>query len=265
LYFGIPLDNQTMKTRFFTSPMAIACTSLGLLLGTAAVAQTATPSVAPSKASSASEPEGTGPFKTRKDSVSYAVGVSTARNLAKDGVDVDPAVVLKGMQDFFSGGRLQMKESELRAVMNSLVGEMRKNLAANRKEAEEINKKKGDEFRSTFAKQAGVKALPNGILYKVVKAGSGPKPTIEDSVLVNYRGTLASGYEFDASAEGKPVTLKMGQMIMGWREAAALMPTGSRWTIVIPPQLAYGVRGVGADIGPNETLVFDVELVAINK
>jgi FKBP-type peptidyl-prolyl cis-trans isomerase FklB len=261
----IPLDNQHMKNQFFTSPVSAVCLSIGLLLGTAATAQTAAAPAAAPKAASASEPEGAPAFKTRKDSVSYAVGVSTARNLAKDGVDVDPAVVLKGMQDFFSGGRLQMKEPEIRAVMNSLVGEMRKNMAANRKEAEEINRKKGDEFRATFAKQAGVTALPNGILYKVVKAGTGPKPTIEDSVQVTYRGTLATGFEFDASAEGKPVTIQMAQSIMGWKEAVKLMPVGSRWTIVVPPQLAYGARGVGADIGPNETLIFDIELVGINK
>jgi FKBP-type peptidyl-prolyl cis-trans isomerase len=84
-------------------------------------------------------------------------------------------------------------------------------------------------------------------------------------VQVTYRGTLATGFEFDASAEGKPVTIQMSQSITGWKEAVKLMPTGSRWTIVVPPQLAYGVRGVGADIGPNETLIFDIELVGINK
>jgi FKBP-type peptidyl-prolyl cis-trans isomerase FklB len=254
---------QTPKQ--ITSPLAVTCLSIGLMLSTTASAQTAAAPVATAKASAASEPEGAGAFKSRKEAISYAVGVTTARNLAKDGVDVDPTIVLQGMQDAIGGKRLQMKEPEIRSVMNGLVGEMRQKMAANRKEAEEINKKKGDEFRATFAKQADVKTLPNGILYKVVKAGTGPKPTIEDSVLVNYRGTLTNGYEFDASAEGKPVTLKMAQLIMGWKEAARLMPTGSRWTIVIPPQLAYGVRGVGADIGPNETLVFDVELVAINK
>jgi FKBP-type peptidyl-prolyl cis-trans isomerase FklB len=193
------------------------------------------------------------------------VGVTTARNLAKDGVEVDPAVVLKGMQDALGGNRLLMKESDIRSSMGGLVSEMRKKMAANRKDAEEINKKKGDEFRANFAKESDVTSLRNGIMYKVVKAGTGPKPTIEDGILVSYRGTLTTGYEFDASAEGKPVTLQMGQTIAGWRETVKLMPTGSRWTIVVPPQLAYGVRGVGADIGPNETLVFDIELLGINK
>jgi FKBP-type peptidyl-prolyl cis-trans isomerase FklB len=185
--------------------------------------------------------------------------------LGKDGVEFDPAMVLKGMQDAQSGTRMLMNEKEVRSAMAGLVGEMRQKMAANRRDAEEVNKKKGDEFRANFAKQPDVKSMPNGLLYKVVKAGTGPRPTDEDGVLVNYRGTLANGFEFDGSPEGKPATMRVQQLIVGWKEALKLMNTGSRWTIVVPPQLAYGHRGVGADIGPNETLVFDVELLGVTK
>jgi len=209
--------------------------------------------------------EAVGTFKSRKEAVSYAIGVTTARNLAKDGVEIDTSLVLKGLNDAQGNGRLAMSEKEIRSVMASLVGDMRKQMAANRKDAEEVNKKKGDDFRTNFAKQADVNTLPNGVLYKVAKAGTGPRPTDEDNIVVNYRGTLISGYEFDANPEGRPATLKLSQLIVGWKESIKLMPTGSRWTIVVPPQLAYGQRGVGADIGPNETLVFDVELLAVTR
>jgi FKBP-type peptidyl-prolyl cis-trans isomerase FklB len=254
-----------MKKPIFRSRLATVCLTLVIVLGSPVNAQTASAPATPASASSASEAAPTQAFQTRREAISYAVGVTTARNLVKDGVDIDPLVILKGMQDALDGKRILMTEKEIRSVMSGLVGEMRQKMAVNRKDAEDINRKKGDEFRAAFGKQENVVSLPNGILYKIVKLGSGPKPTPEDDIVVNYRGTLTSGYEFDASAEGKPVILKMTQLITGWREAAKLMPSGSRWTIVVPPQLAYGTRGVGADIGPNETLIFDVELLAINK
>jgi FKBP-type peptidyl-prolyl cis-trans isomerase FklB len=231
---------------------------IALLMSCAAFAQTAAPSATP-------EAESPPAFSNRKDAMSYAIGVSTARNLQKDGVEVNAAIVAKGMEDALSGKRTLMSEKEIRSVMSGLVGEMRQKMAANRVEAEAANKKRGDEYRAAYAKQAGVKNLPNGVLYKVEAAGSGPKPTEDDMVVVNYRGTLTNGTEFDGTPEGKPATMKLSQLILGWKEALKNMPTGARWTLVIPPQLAYGVRGVGSDIGPSETLVFDVELVGIKK
>jgi FKBP-type peptidyl-prolyl cis-trans isomerase FklB len=230
--------------------------ALALTLAYPVFAQTTT---APADADAA------GGLKSRKDVISYAVGVTTARNLMKDGVDIDPAIVFKGMQDAMGGGRTVISERDIRSAMNGLVGEMRQKMALNRKDLEENNRKKGDEYRTALAKQPGVVKLPSGVLYKSAVEGKGAKPGDTDSVLVNYKGTLISGVEFDGNADGKPVTLKVDQLILGWKEALKLMPTGSRWTIVIPPQMAYGARGVGSDIGPNETLVFDVELVAIVK
>lgn len=255
-----------MKVVFLPHSRCACCLVFGLLGASGVWAQPAVPQTPATSASAMAAPvKDASPFSSRKEAISYAVGVTTARNLAKDGVDIDPAIVLRGMQDAVSGKRILMDEKEIRSVMGGLVGEMRQKMAANRKDAEEINKKKGDEFRANFAKLPTVVSLPNGILYKVEKTGNGPKPTIDDSIVVNYRGTLTNGFEFDGTSEGKPATMKMAQLIMGWKEAAKLMPTGSRWTIVIPPQLAYGVRGVGADIGPSETLLFDMELLAVKK
>ena len=112
-------------------------------------------------------------------------------------------------------------------------------------------------------KKEGVVSPPSGLQYKIIKAGTGKLPQDLNLLVVNYRGTLLDGTEFDASEVGKPVNLKMAQLIPGWREAIKLMPVGSKWKLFIPPQLAYAERGVGSDIGPNETLIFDVELLDV--
>ena len=249
----------------FLKPSALAtCLALGLFGGAATCVQAAT-AAAPAATASAAEPAVAPAFSNRKDSISYAVGVSTARNLIKDGVEINPDMVLKGMQDAVANRRTLMSEKEIRAVMNEMVVEMRRNMASNRVEAERANKARGDDYRATFSKSPDAKTLPSGVLYKVMKAGTGATPTEDDTVTVIYRGSLTNGFEFDATPEGKPANMKVSSLINGWRSAMKVMPVGSRWTLVIPPQLAYGVRGVGTDIGPSETLVFDVELVSIKK
>ena len=125
------------------------------------------------------------------------------------------------------------------------------------------NREKGDAYLTEFQKQAGVQVSPGGVLYRVDKAGDGRKPIETDTVQVNYRGTLINGTEFDATEPGHPAELKVMALISGWKQALTMMNVGSRWHLVIPSHLAYGERGVGSDIGPNEALVFDVELVGI--
>jgi FKBP-type peptidyl-prolyl cis-trans isomerase FklB len=249
-----------MKNKFFAPCLLTVVLGSTLLSGTTANAQ------APAGTKEAVlESEVPAAFASRKDALSYAIGVSTARNLMKDGVEINPDIVLKGLQDAVANKRTLMTEKEIRAVMSGLVGEMRQKMASNRVEAEASNKKRGDEYRASFAKSADTKTLPSGVMYKVTKAGTGPKPTEEDMITVNYRGSLTNGFEFDATSDGKPANMKVSQLINGWKDAMKNMPVGSHWTLVIPPQLAYGVRGVGTDIGPSETLVFDVELLAIKK
>lgn len=244
-----------MKKALLLPQLLAAALSAGVLACNPALAQTTQSTAEPASAA----------FKNPKDAISYAIGVTTARNLTKDGVVVDPALAAKGMQDVQAGTQLQMTEAEIRTVMAALVADMRQKMAANRKEAEETNRKKGDDYRAAFARQADAKSLPNGVLYKATKTGTGPKPGDDDSIVVNYRGTLTSGQQFDASPEGKPATLKLAQLIAGWKDTLKLMPSGSHWTMVIPPQLAYQQRGAGTDIGPNETLVLDVELLAVER
>jgi FKBP-type peptidyl-prolyl cis-trans isomerase FklB len=127
-----------------------------------------------------------------------------------------------------------------------------------------VNLKLGTAFLEANKAKPGVVTLPSGLQYKILTAGTGPKPTAADTVVCNYRGTLIDGKEFDSSYKrGQPTSLPVGRVIKGWSEALQLMPVGSKWQLVIPPDLAYGDHGAGPDIGPNATLIFELELISI--
>ncbi len=132
------------------------------------------------------------------------------------------------------------------------------------KQAAETNKKEGEAFLAANKTKPGVVTTPSGLQYKILKEGTGPKPTAADKVVCNYKGTLINGTEFDSSYKrGQPATFPVGQVIKGWTEALQLMPVGSKWQLFIPADLAYGERGAGNDIGPDSTLIFEVELLSI--
>lgn len=202
-------------------------------------------------------------LKTQKEVLSYGIGVNIAKSFKRNEVEFDHDLLMRGLKDALSGERLLMPEKELRKAMNSFQGELRRKEAAAHREAAVENKAKGDAFLAENKAREGVVALASGVQYRILKEGDGKKPTDADMVECNYRGTLLDGTEFDGTEPGKPATLKVAQLIAGWKEALKLMPEGSKWKIFIPSQLAYSQRGVGSDIGPNETLVFDVELLAV--
>lgn len=200
---------------------------------------------------------------TEKEKFSYALGMKFGDSLKSQKVDVDPALFAQGVRDMFAGTSLLMTKEQAQAVLTQMQAEMRAKAEAGMKEAGAVNKKAGDEFLKNNATQKDVVVLPSGLQYKILKQGTGPKPTVDDTVVCNYRGTLIDGKEFDSSYKrGEPATFPLNRVIKGWTEALQLMPVGSKWQLFIPPNLAYGEQAP-PEIGPDSTLVFEVELLSI--
>lgn len=208
-------------------------------------------------------------LKTERDKRSYAVGLNIGKKVASElkagEVDVDSGLVARGIRDSMTAGKPLLTDAEAQAQLKSLETELRAKAQAEYEAMSASNKKAGDEFLAANKSKEGVTTLPSGLQYKIIKEGSGPKPAATDSVSCNYRGTLVDGKEFDSSEKhgGQPVSFTVNQVIKGWSEALQLMPVGSKWQLFVPSDLAYGGRGMGQEIGPNSTLVFEVELVSI--
>ena len=208
-----------------------------------------------------------GSMASSQDSISYSVGLFMAQSLKQNGMtDLNSALVAQGLQDAVKGGSTRLTMEQAGAIMNAYQQKQFavKNAESMKESAE--NKKIGDEFLATNKAKAGVMTTASGLQYAVIKEGTGPKPTAADRVKVHYTGKLLDGKVFDSSVErGTPAEFGVTQVIKGWTEALQLMPAGSKWTLYIPADLAYGDRGAGADIKPGSTLVFDVELLDIVK
>jgi FKBP-type peptidyl-prolyl cis-trans isomerase FklB len=239
-----------------------------VLLGTAAAQQTpttpktSTGTTTTHKTTTATAPRRL-PLVTEKDKQSYAIGLSVGKNLTRDMIDVEPKFVLQGMQDELNKVKPQLTDDQIKQIMVALQTEVQKKVEAKRAADLIKNKKEGDAFLAANKNKAGVVTLPDGLQYKILTPGTGAKPAVTDNVVVNYRGTLIDGTEFDSSYKrGTPATFQVGRVIKGWTEALQLMPVGSKWQVVIPSDLAYGERGQST-IGPNSTLVFEVELMSI--
>lgn len=186
-------------------------------------------------------------------------------NLRKQSVEVNPDLLSQGVKDALAGGQTLMTEDEAHAALAQFQTEMRAKQEAKMKVAGEANKKDGEAFLAANKEKAGVVVLPSGLQYKILSPGNGPKPTASDSVVCNYKGTLIDGTEFDSSYKrGQPATFPVSGVIKGWTEALQLMPVGSKWQLFVPSGLGYGERGAGGgNIGPNATLIFEVELISI--
>ena len=208
---------------------------------------------------------------TRADKVGYGVGASMARSFKRQGIELDVDALTRGLRDGFSDGKLLMTDEELRESSVALQNEVKGKRAQVTKDAAAAREKEGRTFLSENARKEGVVTLPSGLEYRVLKTAPGQLPAENDTVECNYRGTFIDGTEFDSSERhGRPAILKLSSVIPGWREALKLMPTGSKWRLFVPPQLAYGEQGFGGKKGaprliePRTTLVFEVELLAIN-
>ena len=204
-------------------------------------------------------------LKDPKLRVSYAIGTDIGSKMKEQGLEIDPKALAAGLADAFAG-KPALTPAEVGQTLTEFSKDMQTKMASKQKAAGEENVKKGEAFLAANAKKEGVKVLPSGLQYKVLKAGSGKSPKATETVKVHYHGTLIDGTVFDSSVEkGMPATFGVSQVIPGWIEALQLMKEGDKWQLVIPSKLAYGERAPGGKIGPNSVLVFEVELISIEK
>lgn len=205
-------------------------------------------------------------LKTSKEKISYAIGAQIGADMKRQAVDIDPDTLAKGVRDGFRGSKMLLTDQEMREAIGGLQQKMAAKQAEKIRELGAKNKQAGSAFLAENKKKEGVKVLPSGLQYKVIKEGTGKTPKADDTVTVNYRGTLVDGTEFDSSYKrGEPASFPVKGVIKGWTEALQLMKVGSKWQLFIPPELAYGEQGAGRVIGPNSTLIFEVELLSIKE
>ncbi len=205
-------------------------------------------------------------LKNQKEKISYIIGMDIGTNFKRQSIDIDPDILGRGIRDGLSGAKPLLSEQEAKEVLAAFEKIMVAKQEEARKALGEKNKKEGEAFLAENKVKQGVTTTPSGLQYKVIKAGTGKKPKASDTVTVNYRGTLIGGTEFDSSyRRGKPATFPVNGVIPGWTEALQLMEEGSKLELVIPSKLAYGEQGAGQAIGPNATLIFEVELISIQE
>jgi len=197
-----------------------------------------------------------------KQRFSYLIGMQVGQQLKNDNIDLDDAAFLAAIKDALSGAKPQLSEEE----MKTTVQHMQQQRQAEAQKLGDKNRVEGEKFLAANKTKPGVKVTSSGLQFKVIRAGTGAKPKLTDTVEVDYRGTLIDGREFDSSyARGKPAVFPVNGVIPGWQEALQDMQEGAKWQIYVPSELAYGDRGAGGLIGPNATLIFDVELHKIQK
>jgi len=200
-----------------------------------------------------------------EDRVSYSIGANMGRDFMQQGAKLNTDLLVQGIKDATEGNDLLMPPEEIRAAISELQQKFQANAQAALKAMGDKNKAEGEKFLAENAKKDGIKVTDSGLQYQVVKDGDGKQPLSTDTVKVNYSGTLLDGTEFDSSYKrGEPITFKLNGVIPGWTEALQLMKEGAKYKVFIPSALAYGERGMPPRIEPNSTLVFEIELLAVN-
>lgn len=201
---------------------------------------------------------------TQKDKFGYVIGLDIGNMLKKQYIDINPNTLLLGLKAALNDEKMLLTESEQKEILTELQKTVQAKQTEARNKQLEKNKKDGEEFLAKNKTTKGVVTLPSGLQYKVIAEGKGTSPAVTDTVTVNYQGTLIDGTEFDSSYKrGQPATFPVTGVIKGWTEALQLMKPNSKWELYIPPELAYGERGAGSNIGPNSTLIFNVELLSV--
>jgi FKBP-type peptidyl-prolyl cis-trans isomerase FklB len=222
---------------------------------------------------SAAKPLKVEDLNNQKKKVSYAIGLDIGKNFKARAMDIDMEILIQGLRDAQGSGQPLLSPEEIQKTMTQFQQDMMKAEQEKRKNEDikklaqaPVNKAKEEAFLKENAQKPGIKTTASGLQYKVISTGTGPLPKLTDTVKVHYRGTLLDGTEFDSSYKrNEPAVFPLNGVIKGWTEALQLMKTGSKWQIFIPSSLAYGEQGAGQVIGPNATLIFEVELIAIEK
>lgn len=210
--------------------------------------------------------EGTGPLATEEARLSYSLGAMLGERLKNDFNNLDIQALSRGIEDIVSNKKLALDRNDMIATIQKAQQEQSEKIQKEMQEQAQKNQEKGERFLKENRKQSGVMTTDSGLQYKVLKKGTGPKPSAGAEVTVHYEGKTLGGKVFDSSYErGEPTKFKTTQVIPGWTEALQLMPEGSIWELYIPANLAYGPGGVPGLIGPNELLTFKVELLATDK
>jgi FKBP-type peptidyl-prolyl cis-trans isomerase FklB len=203
-------------------------------------------------------------LKSDKEKLSYSIGMDIGEKLKQQSIDVDTELLARGLKDRYGGGKTILTEDEARQAFTEFQKQQMAKQAETMRLLSEKNKADGEKFLAENAKKEGVKTLPSGLQYKEITPGKGKSPKATDNVTTNYRGTLIDGTEFDSSYKrGQPATFPVSGVIPGWTEALQLMKEGGKWQLFVPSNLAYGERGAGREIGPNATLIFEVELISV--
>ena len=203
-------------------------------------------------------------LKDQKDKVSYSIGLDIGNTFKKQNMDVNADILSAGLKDALTGSKPLLTDEQVKETMTAFSKEMTDKQAAASKDAADKNAAAGEKFLAENKKKDGVKTTASGLQYKVLKEGSGASPKETDTVVTNYRGTLLDGTEFDSSYKrGEPASFPVNRVIKGWTEALQMMKPGSKYQLFIPASLAYGERGAGQNIGPNSTLIFEVELMSV--
>ncbi|MBM3328207.1 MAG: FKBP-type peptidyl-prolyl cis-trans isomerase [Calditrichaeota bacterium] len=203
---------------------------------------------------------------TQADKVSYSIGIDIGRSFKMQGIEINTAAFLQGLKDGIEGSGQMLSDEQMSQTMQQFQSDMMNKVADADKPAADQNQKEGEMFLAENGKRPGVVTTASGLQYEVITEGTGDRPTAESYVTVHYRGTLIDGKEFDSSYKrGEPTSFPLSGVIAGWTEGLQLMKVGSKYKFFIPPNLAYGPRGAGSDIGPNATLIFEVELIGLQK
>lgn len=205
-------------------------------------------------------------LKDGKEKISYSLGYQIGGDFKRQGIELDTDLVVKGIRDATVGTEPRISPQEMRKTMVDLKQKVEADQRKQWKEKAAKSRAEGEAFLAANGKKKGVVTLPSGLQYKVLTAGKGKSPNPTDNVTVHYRGTFVDGTEFaDSHTRSAPVTLQVDHVIPGWKEALQRMKEGSKWRLFVPSKLAYGEQGAGAEIPPDTTLIFEVELISVQS